>query len=135
VDDILAVTGSTNMDNVSFFYSSELSVTIFDEPLAQSLRVKLCAEHLQNYFVDGSFLSCFNSFKKIAQYNSETLKHGVLSGRPVAMAPAENYSFLLKIVYHTSNLTKLLTTVGINPYNLTPSNTWDFKPKQRKANL
>jgi len=105
VDDEVVVTGSTNMDNVSFFYSSELSLILYHQKLAFSLRKKLCFEHLGSSSLSklDDFDSCFRAFRKLSLLNVESLKRGVLSGRPVAMAPAENYALLLKQVYHTSN--------------------------------
>lgn len=58
VDDEWILTGSTNMDNMSFFYSSELSITITNAELARSTKVRLMQvsqltmveEHQIDYF-------------------------------------------------------------------------------------
>jgi len=131
VDDELVVTGSTNMDNVSFFYSSELSFTLYNKDLAYSLRKKLCQEHLGASATISDFDMCFNTFRKVANLNVESLKRGVLSGRPVAMAPAENYALLLKQVYHTSTMAMVAAAVA----NVTTSRinaTWDYVKHKAK---
>jgi len=134
VDDEVVLTGSTNMDNVSFFYSSELSLILNHKELASSLRRKLCQEHLGSNALSkvDDFNTCFRTFRKIAQLNVESLKRGVLSGRPVAMAPAENYAFLLKQVYHTSPLT--VTTALTNVLRSKMYNSMDYV-KQKLSKL
>lgn len=81
------LTGSSNMDNVSFFYSSELSMTLHDPSIARTCRKRLFKEHLtlhgsivrDNRDQDDSFLieslstvidldnfnSCFEGFKQV----------------------------------------------------------------------
>eukprot|EP01126_Amoeba_proteus_P049171 TRINITY_DN5731_c3_g1_i1.p1 TRINITY_DN5731_c3_g1~~TRINITY_DN5731_c3_g1_i1.p1 ORF type:complete len:278 (+),score=62.12 TRINITY_DN5731_c3_g1_i1:532-1365(+) len=114
-DDKLIVTGSTNTDNVSFFYSSELSVQLRDSRCALSLRMKLFEEHLGEGFTDPSWDAGFERFKEIAAANMVSLKQGMISGRPVSMAPIENYEFILRTLHNTSKITQLLTKFGLNP--------------------
>jgi hypothetical protein len=79
----------------------------------------------------------FHPSKQAAQ-NLQTLKDGILSGRPVSMAPAENYDFLLKKVYSTSQVTRFLTKLGLNPSDwqqlgtTATSATIDFVKRQAK---
>eukprot|EP01129_Flabellula_baltica_P012505 TRINITY_DN5650_c0_g1_i2.p1 TRINITY_DN5650_c0_g1~~TRINITY_DN5650_c0_g1_i2.p1 ORF type:complete len:132 (+),score=15.83 TRINITY_DN5650_c0_g1_i2:82-477(+) len=46
IDDEIMVTGSTNMDNISFFSSSELSISIFSRDICRETRIRLFKEHL-----------------------------------------------------------------------------------------
>jgi phosphatidylserine/phosphatidylglycerophosphate/cardiolipin synthase-like enzyme len=39
VDDEYVMLGSTNMDNMSFFYSSELHISVYNENLAKNTKV------------------------------------------------------------------------------------------------
>jgi phosphatidylserine/phosphatidylglycerophosphate/cardiolipin synthase-like enzyme len=66
-DDELLVTGSTNTDNISFFYSSELSLTLYDVDIASGVRMRLFEEHLGLHYPhrDPTFDRCFEAFKKV----------------------------------------------------------------------
>lgn len=44
VDDEIMLTGSTNMDSMSFFHSSEVSVTITSKSLAKDTKARLVRE-------------------------------------------------------------------------------------------
>lgn len=120
VDDEYIVTGSTNLDNVSFHYSSELSVSIFNKALARETRIRLFKEHLGNFYeheMDDSFDLCFKAFYRVASLNlksfSGSASEQTLHGRPVFMAPEENYQLLLKKVYYPNKITKFLTKMGV----------------------
>jgi len=76
VDDQWILTGSTNMDNVSFFYSSELSIEIRNAKLAAETRIRLFKEHLGSFYnssLDVDFDKCFDTFREVRrgrQYNT-----------------------------------------------------------------
>jgi phosphatidylserine/phosphatidylglycerophosphate/cardiolipin synthase-like enzyme len=122
VDDEYIVTGSTNLDNVSFHYSSELSVSIFNKALARETRIRLFKEHLGHFYekeMDDNFDLCFRAYHHIASLNlrsfaGSTSEQTVLHGRPVFMAPEENYQLLLKKVYYPNKITKFLTKMGVS---------------------
>ena len=44
VDDEIMLTGSTNMDSMSFFHSSEISVTLTSKALAKDTKARLIRE-------------------------------------------------------------------------------------------
>ena len=118
VDDEYILTGTTNMDNMSFFYSSELSVTVSHPQLAKGTRVRLLKEHLGSFYRPAmaeteNFGQVFDTFREVASRNSASLRaNGTLVGRPVSMAP-DNYQFLLNRVYYPNKLSKFLSkTVG-----------------------
>jgi len=120
VDDEYLVTGSTNLDNVSFHYSSELSVSVFNKALARETRIRLFKEHLGNFYeneMDDNFDMCFKAYHHIASLNlrsfAASADQTLLHGRPVFMAPEENYQLLLKKVYYPNKITKLLTKMGV----------------------
>lgn len=119
VDDEWCVTGSTNMDNVSFFYSSELSIEIRNPQLTRDLRTRLFKEHLGSFYnpsLDTDLTACFDTFKRVATLNDQSLRNnGLIIGRPVFLAPVEKYNFVLSQVYYPNKLTKLMVKLGINP--------------------
>ena len=118
VDDEIIYTGSSNMDDQSFFYSSELCLNIFDSQLAKQTRSKLTREHLgENYLdeMDNNFDLLFDSFKKIATENRNMiLSKRPLRGRPVFMSPESDYQLLSKYVYYPNKVTKALHKLGLN---------------------
>jgi len=118
VDDEWMLTGSTNMDNMSFFYSSELSVTVSNPLLARETLSRLLQEHLGSFYkpeMDGNFPLVFDAFKRVATMNDKSLNAGLeLVGRPVFMAPAENYELVLKRIYYPTSVSKVLYKMGIN---------------------
>jgi len=86
VDDEYLITGSTNMDNVSFFYSTELSVEIHDKTVAQDTRRRLLKEHLENHYtseLDNNFEACFQRFQEIATINQSRLDSKKRSARKI----------------------------------------------------
>lgn len=106
------------MDNMSFFYSSELSVTVAHSQLAKGTRVRLLKEHLGGFYRPtmadtDNFGEVFTAFRDLASRNSASLRaNGTLVGRPVSMAP-DNYHFLLNRVYYPNKVSKFLSkTVG-----------------------
>lgn len=119
IDDQWVLTGSTNMDNVSFFYSSELSVEIHHPSVARETRKRLFREHLGKFYkneFDDDFNQCFDAFKNIASMNIKTLKeNNILSGRPVSLAPMEDYNFIKKKVTYPTKFRKAITKMGLSP--------------------
>jgi len=118
VDDEYIITGSTNLDNMSFFYSSELSLTIYNAQLAKDMKTRLIKEHLGRYYkpeMEDDFQMIFDAFKKVASMNDKCLCAGIdLVGRPVFMAPAQNYELVLQRIYYPNKVSKLLYKMGIN---------------------
>jgi len=118
IDDEWVLTGSTNMDNMSFFYSSELSLTISNDQLARETRIRLVKEHLGRFYkpeMDNDFRSIFDAFQQVAIMNDKCLRNELeLVGRPVLMAPSENYELVLKRIYYPNKISKLLYKMGIN---------------------
>ncbi|EFA81758.1 phospholipase D [Heterostelium album PN500] len=118
VDDQLFNVGSTNMDNMSFFHSSELTASIVDPKLARETRVRLAKEHLGDHYtnaIENSFLEMFNAFKKISDLNYERLRYKrLMIGRPVALAPIDKYEFLLKKIYYPNKFAKILYKLGVD---------------------
>lgn len=119
VDDEWCLTGSTNMDNVSFFYSSELSIEVRNAQLTRDLRTRLFKEHLGTFYapnLDTDLTACFETFQRVATLNDQSLRaRSLIIGRPVFLAPIEKYNFVLSKVYYPNKLTKLLVKLGINP--------------------
>ena len=122
IDDTLMINGSTNMDNISFFYCSEVSAAIYNPDLAGYTRVRLGREHLGKYWDDRMIKDpklMFDAFCSVATENMKHLKRGSpLVGRPIWMAPAENYDFLMKAVYYPNKLAKFLYKMGISTEEL-----------------
>eukprot|EP01127_Copromyxa_protea_P023472 TRINITY_DN8790_c0_g1_i2.p1 TRINITY_DN8790_c0_g1~~TRINITY_DN8790_c0_g1_i2.p1 ORF type:complete len:106 (+),score=10.30 TRINITY_DN8790_c0_g1_i2:139-456(+) len=104
--------------------------------------MRLFCEHLGEDFeaMEGNhcFEVGFQTFKTQGTQNLQSLKEGLLSGRPVLMAPAENYDFLLKKVYSSSQATQFLTRLGLHPSDLqqlcvtATSATTDFLKRHAK---
>ncbi len=72
IDDEIMLTGSTNMDNMSFFYSSELSVTIENKPSVINAKVRLIQEHLGDFYkpdMETDFELIFDTFKRVKTKN------------------------------------------------------------------
>jgi len=118
VDDTFLVNGSTNMDNISFFYCSEVSAAVHNPELARETRVRLGKEHLGSYWREEMREqpeAMFDAFASMATTNISNLKHGrPLVGRPIWMAPAENYDLLVKAAYYPNKISKFLSKMGIN---------------------
>jgi len=118
VDDERIITGSTNMDNMSFFYSSELSLSITSPQLARETRVRLMKEHLGTFYkpeMETDFQLVMDTFKQVATMNDTNLRAGLgLSGRPVFMVPTESYEVVLKRIFYPNKIFKLLYKLGIN---------------------
>lgn len=68
LDDACLVIGSTNLDNISFFYSSELVAIIPEVSLAVNTKVRLVREHLGRYFkpeMEKDFDLIFETFRQV----------------------------------------------------------------------
>ena len=114
VDDELIVTGSANMDDMSFFYSSELTLNIADARLAKDTRLRLASEHLGSPSPE-SFDGMFEAFRAMATANADALRSDKpLVGRLVFMAPKANLSLLLSRVYYPNKLSKALYKLGLD---------------------
>lgn len=113
-DDKLLLTGSANMDDMSFFYSSELTLLIASEELSRSTRLRLASEHLgRTAPVD--FNQMFEAFRDMATANVDALKsHTPLKGRLVLMAPKAKLGVVLSRVYYPNKLSKALYKIGLN---------------------
>ena len=122
VDDEFIVTGSCNMDDQSFFYSSEICINILDQNMAKQTREKLCREHLGDAFLpemNNNFDLLFETCKKIAEQNKDMITNSKkLKGRLVLMVPENNYGLLKKHVYYPNKVTKALFKMGVNTEDL-----------------
>ena len=118
VDGKFLVTGSTNMDNKSLFYSSELSVAIQDDNVLNEIKFRLWKEHLGQHFRDemvNDFRSLFRAFRSLSTANlARMTAKETLLGRPLALAPAEHYKLVIDTVYFPNKLSKLFYKVGLN---------------------
>lgn len=75
------------MDDMSFFYSSELTIAVFNSALARETRLRLAEEHLGRD-VGPSFDAMFEAFHRVANDNLHAFSNDRdLVGRPVFMAP------------------------------------------------
>lgn len=120
VDDQYLVTGSANMDNLSFFRSSELSVWVDSPQLARDARSRLVEEHLGPHFCESmrdDFDKVFAAFHRVAMANDAALREtNTLAGRLVYAVPHERYRFLRDIVQSPSSLSKVWFKMGLkNP--------------------
>jgi len=106
------------MDNVSFFYSSELSISVPNGAVAKDLRVRLCKEHLGSFYSGDSFDAAFIAFRKAANSNLASLRSDMLVARPVFLTPLENYRFLMKKVSVDSSMNRLLDRLRLRPQRL-----------------
>ncbi|EGC32863.1 hypothetical protein DICPUDRAFT_155142 [Dictyostelium purpureum] len=139
VDDLIFNVGSTNMDNMSFFHSSELCASIIEPRLAKETRIKLAKEHLGNHYrpsMDNNFIDMFNMFRKVSEENYERLRYKrLLIGRPISLTPVDKYEFILKKIYYPNKFTKLLFKMGLDTEEwlnkmFNPSSWMNlFKPK------
>jgi phospholipase D1/2 len=114
IDDNLLVTGSANMDDMSFFYSSELTLLITDPKLSRETRLRLSSEHL-GMTAPESFDEMFEAFREMATANVAALKkHAPLKGRLVLMAPKDKLGIVLSRVYYPNKISKALYKIGLN---------------------
>ena len=118
IDDMWMVTGSTNMDNVSFFHSSELSIELYSPQIAKEVRLRLFTEHLGHHFrpeLEHDLVACFDTFRDAAAINYKSLREtGILQARPISLTPMEAYNFILSKVYYPNKFTKLLMKLGLS---------------------
>lgn len=118
IDDELMVVGSTNLDNMSFFYSSELSAVISHPQLVSDTKKRLCREHLGVHWKEdygNSFESIFAAFEQVASLNERCLSSGSeLIGRPVSLMPPEKYETLLQWLYYPTPILKMLWKLGVD---------------------
>lgn len=134
VDDELIVTGSANMDDMSFFYSSELTLNISNPALARDTRLRLASEHLGRPF-DGSFDEMFEAFSAMGTENLTALARDTpLAGRVVFMAPKAHLGLLLSRVYYPNKLSKALFKLGVNTEDWVDY-VWARLPERLRARL
>ena len=113
-DDQVLLTGSANMDDMSFFYSSELTVSVASSSLAKSTRLRLASEHL-GHPAPEDFDSMFQAFRAMATENLAALASDTpLQGRVVFMAPKKHLELLLSRVYYPNKVSKALYKLGLN---------------------
>jgi phosphatidylserine/phosphatidylglycerophosphate/cardiolipin synthase-like enzyme len=63
------IIGSTNLDNMSFFYSSELSAVINNRQMVMETRQRLCREHLADFWREDkaqTFEGLFSLFEQVS---------------------------------------------------------------------
>ena len=117
IDDHIMVNGSTNMDNISFYYCSEVSVAVKSESLVKQARIRLGREHLGVHWTPDMEHDCvkmFDGFCRVATENMKNWRKGLPpSARPIWMAPADNYDFLLKSVFYPNKFSKFMSKMGI----------------------
>lgn len=125
IDDNIMLNGSTNMDNISFYYCSEVSIAVQNPALVKSARIRLGKEHLGPFWrneMEHDYVKMFDGFCRVASENMLNLRKGLSpSARPIWMAPAENYDFLLKTVYYPNKFSKLMNKMGVNTHQFTES--------------
>ncbi len=87
IDDRIMVNGSTNMDNMSFFYCSEVSAVVYKPSLVKETRCRLMSEHLGSFWrpeMENDPVMALKEFQRVADSNAEAMKVGsALKGRIV----------------------------------------------------
>eukprot|EP00002_Diphylleia_rotans_P011635 TRINITY_DN2293_c0_g1_i12.p1 TRINITY_DN2293_c0_g1~~TRINITY_DN2293_c0_g1_i12.p1 ORF type:complete len:668 (+),score=109.92 TRINITY_DN2293_c0_g1_i12:987-2990(+) len=118
VDDDYIEIGSANTDNLSYYRSSEVNVTIQNPRLARMTRVSLMKEHLDSRFtpiMEVDFAPAFDAFRKVADANRQsTTRSGVLVGRPVHAVPDAEYQHWRDLVDFPSSFSKLWYKMGLS---------------------
>eukprot|EP01117_Protostelium_nocturnum_P019954 TRINITY_DN8780_c0_g1_i1.p1 TRINITY_DN8780_c0_g1~~TRINITY_DN8780_c0_g1_i1.p1 ORF type:complete len:862 (-),score=242.51 TRINITY_DN8780_c0_g1_i1:109-2694(-) len=122
IDDEWILSGSSNMDNMSFFYSSELTFSILNPELAVNTRSRLFQEHLGRFWkpeMESNFPMAFDAFQQVAMMNDKCLRASVaLIGRPVCLVPTPQYQLVLERIFYPNKFSKLLFKLGINTEDL-----------------
>lgn len=117
-DDETLLTGSANMDDMSFFFSSELALLVHDAALARDTRMRLASEHLGAPCPD-DWDAMLEAFRAQGLANLDALTQSQpLVGRPVFMAPKERLDVLLSRVYYPNKLAKALYKLGLDTEDL-----------------
>ena len=122
VDDEYLDIGSTNMDNMSFYYSSEVSLRISDPKVAKDTRDRLFREHLGPFYrpaMYSNFKLAFLAFRRVASLNLNAMRQGQsLVGRPVWVVPALPHQTLMKYLKTGSKVNRVLAKMGIGTDDL-----------------
>lgn len=117
IDDRILCIGSANIDNVSFYKSSELNVNVFHEQVCRESRKRLVEEHLLESSLDHSdFDAVFAAFERAASINCRSLKSsGLLNGRVFPLMPLDNYHLICNVVSYPSPIAKMMFKLDLNP--------------------
>jgi hypothetical protein len=117
VDDEYADIGSANMDNMSFFFSSELSLRLLCPNVAKSLRDCLFREHLGTHYraqMLTNFRNAFDAFHRVASQNYQCMLHNEpLVGRPVWLVGADRHEALMRYLEPQSRVNRVLSKLGL----------------------
>ena len=117
VDDEYADVGSANMDNMSFFFSSELSLRLLCPNVAKSLRDRLFREHLGTHYrpsMYSDFKLAFDTFHRVALLNHRCMVNSEpLIGRPVWLVGPDRHQTLMKYLEPQSRVNRVLSKLGV----------------------
>jgi hypothetical protein len=106
------------MDDMSFFFSSEVSILAASAELCRMARGRLCAEHLGmtlEEVMSFSFGALFAALRSAAHSNAEALQaRAPLRGRLVLLAPRAQLSAVLARVHYPNKLSKALYKMGLD---------------------
>lgn len=117
VDDKFVSIGSSNMDSLSFYKSSEINLNIYSSSIAIETKERIVREHLEyfNKQMSTNFKFIFEAFERVAKNNHESLlKTGKLVGRIVHLVPHKKLEFISNLVNYPSPFKKILYKVGWN---------------------
>jgi hypothetical protein len=117
VDDKFVSIGSSNMDSLSFFKSSEINLNVYSSSIAIETKERIVREHLEyfNKQMSTNFKYIFQAFERVAKENHESLlKSGKLVGRIVHLVPHEKLEFISNLVNYPSPFMKVLYKFGLN---------------------
>jgi hypothetical protein len=118
IDNKIICTGSSNLDNMSFYKSSEINFNIYSEELAKETFDRLIKEHLEDFYepeMKDDFDMTFDTFSLVARINEESLiKNKTIHGRIVFLVPSDKYQFIVKMVSYPNPLKKMLFKMGWN---------------------
>jgi len=120
VDDKLVCIGSANIDNVSFYKSSELNMLVYNSRQCIDSKRRLVHEHLGYYNsaqFDSDFTSIVQAFKHESQLNVKSLKDtGLLCNRVFPMMPLDLHQLICNVVSYPSPIAKMMFKLGWSPH-------------------
>eukprot|EP01080_Neovahlkampfia_damariscottae_P002887 gene2887-4730_t len=111
VDDKFVSIGSSNMDSLSFYKSSEINLNVYSSSIAIETKERVVREHLEyfNKQMSTNFKYIFEAFERVAKNNHESLlKTGKLVGRIVHLVPNDKLEFISNLVNYPSPFKKVL---------------------------
>lgn len=139
IDDKVMCVGSANLDNLSFYKSSEFNVNIHNEAICRETKMRLVCEHLELVFeplssyeellqqqqrttlhgpslleeLQNDFGAILREFNRAAQINYTSLINtGKLSCRVFALSPQDRYDLIYRLVNYPGFAAKLLYKLG-----------------------